>query len=243
MKLWKRPDVAEFLRTKQQGNVTISSIRKDLPTPNFDLQRNLEERVSSFQPHMIEFRDQFAKGDFVRSDHYIGIVNINNTPYVAKELKPTSREMLVFGLGIPPDQVQAYRDKQHGRRVDTSNLSMEEIARKMRLAHNVITAHLGEVIEPTAILVRDGRIFRIQRYHSPIPIGPGDTFELKIRTRAFRVLYEDLRRKWKDMLSSSDFRSLPDDVKAYYRHFGLDEGDGGNAIWRDIMLPPTVIDY
>lgn len=164
--------------------------------------------------------------------------------YVSKELKPESREALVFGHGFSPEQVLDHERGLALLNYNPEDVDVERVVTDLRLHQAFMRAHLGDrTILPAATYVVDGSVFRVQPYfpmHSPL-YAQDYNFISKQR----ELFYSNLRMLWNQALCSHDFILLPSELRAYLKAYGIDPGCGDNAgfIGIDNNPPFRLIDY
>jgi hypothetical protein len=194
-------------------------------------QRALDAQFADFTPN--------RHAPYLNSggDHVVRRETIDGKKIVVKELKRTSREYLVFGYGIDPELVANDRDEAIRVARTRQQAPPEEIAEKMRLVHILESTHMEtHATVPTAIIVRDGEIYRIQR---EIPYVPAiSEFERNLQSQRAHLFYETRKREWSTVTRTQDFQQSPKDVKDYWRTFLPDHGHGGNAFFQGLGCKP-----
>lgn len=164
--------------------------------------------------------------------------------YVSKELKPTSREALVFGHGFSPDEVLRYERGLTQLTYDPNEADTERIATNMRLHQAFMRSQLGrKTVLPAATYTIDQTVFRVQPYfptHSPLY-----TQEYAFVSRQREIFYSALREQWVKAQMTQDFARLPRDLQGYLKTYGIDPGCGDNAGFVGVTNTPQfrLLDY
>jgi hypothetical protein len=173
------------------------------------------------------------------------LIQTKDRLYVSKELKPKSRQALVFGYGADPvDVLAAERGLTPAPIADfTQPINPHEIAHHMRLHQGFLQHQFGtRTIQRTATYVVNDTVFQVQPWIHMSPIDPG---EMNLLTRVKHNFYEDLKFQLQRALSSFDYYKLPRKLRAYLQTFGIDHGQGSNAAYLGLTDRPPfrLIDY
>lgn len=223
-----------------RGSLLNRSIWEEVPiSPNFSesflaaqaRQKQLDAQFANFTPN----RNALYLNN--GGDHIVRSETIDGRKMVVKELQRYSREYLVFGYNIDPKLVASNRDEALRIARTRQSAPLEEIAEKIRLLHTLEAAHMAtHATVPTAIIVRDEAIYRIQR---EIPYIPASSdFEMKIQTQRAHIFYQRRKQEWNAVTQMQDFHRLPKDVRQYWKEFTPDHGNGGNAFFRGLGCTP-----
>lgn len=205
------------------------------------LQKQMESGVYAKECPQSPLSNYVSSG----SEHEVRKVIIEKVPHVVKTLKPTAREILVFGKGMDPEEAVLVRDrvKPVPQSIAEKEVDTEAVVTYMQEVQALAETYLGEVIMPTKIYAQDGRVHRIQRFLPYLP--PQDPFEISLQTVKKVDLYGALGQQWQKMLFSSDFHQMPTPVQVFCRAFPPDNGLGSNAFFRGLGCSPEfiVIDF
>lgn len=158
---------------------------------------------------------------------------------IIKRLKKTSPEVLVYQFGADPkDELSMERAE---KQASYGKVNGPLIVEYMHKAHLTITRGLGEAnFAPTVFLVDQNEVFRLQPYYQASDISKD-----LVACAIIDNFYARIHQSWESFKTTSAYNMLPQQVKKFYNHFGIDQGSRANALFKGILDRPTcvIIDF